>query len=63
MDKNIFLAKYSISEVDFKKSTLDWKELLKIYNHYKSQIPKLESSAIYVFNSLMKTTNVHSVRL
>lgn len=62
MDKNIFLAKYSISEVDFKKSTLDWKELLKIYNHYKSQIPKLESSAIYVFNSLMKTTNVHSVR-
>ena len=32
MDKNIFLAKYNISELDFKKSTLDWKELLKIYN-------------------------------
>jgi ppGpp synthetase/RelA/SpoT-type nucleotidyltranferase len=62
MNKTTFLAKYNISEADFKKSTLDWEELMKIFEDYKSQIPKLESSAIYIFNSLMKAPNVHSVR-
>lgn len=57
-----FLEKYNIDSENFKTTTLKWSDLELIYQDYCKEIPKLESSAIYIFNSLMKTPNVHSVR-
>lgn len=57
-----FLAKYNIDTAKFKATTLIWNDLQLIYHDYCKEIPKLESSAVYIFNSLMKTPNVHSVR-
>lgn len=57
-----FLAKYNIDEETFEKTTLEWYDLQKIYTDYCKEIPKLEASAVYIFNSLMKASNVHSVR-
>lgn len=62
MNQEGFLKKYNISDEDFKKTKLNWKQLEIIQADYIKHIPKLESSAIYIFNSLMKTPNVHSVR-
>jgi ppGpp synthetase/RelA/SpoT-type nucleotidyltranferase len=60
--QSIFLEKYNIDLDSFKLTTLKWNDLKLIYQDYCKEIPKLESSAIYIFNSLMKTSNVHSVR-
>lgn len=60
--QNKFLANYNIDKDKFKKTTLTWENLQLIYQDYCKEIPKLESSAVYIFNSLMKTSNVHSVR-
>jgi ppGpp synthetase/RelA/SpoT-type nucleotidyltranferase len=57
-----FLIKYNIEVKDFEKTTLKWADLQVIFQNYCTEIPKLEASAIYIFNNLMKTNNVHSVR-
>ncbi len=57
-----FLIKYNIEVKDFEKTTLKWADLQDIFQNYCTEIPKLEASAIYIFNNLMKTNNVHSVR-
>ena len=62
IDSKDFFAKYGIKQEDFNKTTLKWDELQAIYCDYCLEIPNLESSAIYIFNSLMKIDNVHSVR-
>lgn len=62
LEQKIFLNKYNIGVQDFKKTHLNWNELVVIYKDYCEEIPKLEASAIYLFNSLMKFSNVHSVR-
>jgi len=59
---NDFLVKYGIEQEVFDQTTLKWDELQAIYDDYCSEVPKLEASAIYIFNSLMKANNVHSVR-
>ena len=62
MEQNDFLKKYNIDEKEFKKTKLVWNDLLEIYLDYIAIIPLLESSAIYIFNNLMKADKVHSVR-
>jgi ppGpp synthetase/RelA/SpoT-type nucleotidyltranferase len=62
IDKKIFFEKYNIKNKDFKTTGLEWRVLQKIYSDYLQEIPKLEASAIYIFNRLMKTPHVHSVR-
>ncbi|TDX11464.1 RelA/SpoT domain-containing protein [Flavobacterium sp. S87F.05.LMB.W.Kidney.N] len=62
IEQKLFLEKYNINPDKFKATTLAWNDLKAIYQDYCKEIPKLESSAIYIFNSLMKTSNVHSVR-
>ncbi|WNM18642.1 hypothetical protein [Flavobacterium capsici] len=62
MEQNDFLKKYNIESSNFKNTGLTWSELQIIHDDYIESIPKLESSAIYIFNRLMKTPNVHSVR-
>lgn len=62
IDKEIFLKKYNIENKDFEKTSLKWLDLQKIHLDYLKEIPHLEASAIYLFNSLMKTSHVHSVR-
>ncbi|THU33013.1 GTP pyrophosphokinase [Niastella caeni] len=57
-----FLKKYNIDIKVFKDTTLVWEDLNKIYLDYCKEIPKLEASAIYIFNNLMKVADVHSVR-
>jgi len=56
------LDKYNISKTKFRSTKLTWKLLESIYNDYLLQIPKLEIAATTIFNVLMKTENVHSVR-
>ncbi|TDO72997.1 ppGpp synthetase/RelA/SpoT-type nucleotidyltransferase [Flavobacterium chryseum] len=60
--QDLFLEKYNIDINNFEATTLKWNDLKLIHQDYLKEIPKLESSAIYIFNSLMKTPNVHSVR-
>ncbi|MFT3980089.1 MAG: hypothetical protein QM687_06430 [Ferruginibacter sp.] len=62
IEQKDFLKKYNIENKQFDETTLKWIDLQKIYADYLKEIPKLEASAIYIFNSLMKTSNVHSVR-
>lgn len=62
ISQEIFLEKYNIHQDQFNETNLKWKDLNLIYKDYIKEIPKLESSAVYIFNRLMKTPNVHSVR-
>lgn len=62
IDKKEFFEKYNISSEVFEKTGLDWDELVEIYNDHVAEIPQLESSAIFIFNRLMKVPNIHSVR-
>ncbi|MNL07456.1 hypothetical protein D3C87_1281310 [compost metagenome] len=62
IDKEIFFKKYNIENKDYEKTGIKWLDLQKIHLDYLKEIPKLEASAIYLFNSLMKTSHVHSVR-
>lgn len=62
IDKKEFFIKYNIENKQFDETTLKWGDLQKIHTDYLKEIPKLEASAIYIFNSLMKTSYVHSVR-
>lgn len=62
LNQEDFLKKYNIESKDFEETTLKWTELQAIFQDYCSEIPKLEASAVYIFNNLMKTDNVHSVR-
>jgi putative GTP pyrophosphokinase len=62
IEKEAFFEKYNIDNKDFQKTSIKWNDLQKIHDDYLREIPKLESSAIYMFNNLMKTSHVHSVR-
>ncbi|MBK8967820.1 MAG: GTP pyrophosphokinase [Lewinellaceae bacterium] len=62
MDKVDFFEKYKINEKDFKKTKLSWDDLHSIHDDYSKYLPRLESTAIFIFNSLMKIPGVHSVR-
>jgi len=57
-----FFQKYKIDQKEFKKTNLNWEDLDAIFQDYCNEVPQLEASAIYIFNKLMKTPNVHSVR-
>jgi putative GTP pyrophosphokinase len=62
IDKREFLEKYNIEGKYFEMTGLKWIDLQKIHSDYVKEVPRLEASAVYLFNSLMKTSNVHSVR-
>lgn len=62
MDKESFLNKYRISNEDFSKTKLEWSNLMEIFEDYSKYKVDLEEPAIYLFNTLMKSPNVHSVR-
>lgn len=62
IDRQSFFIKYNIQSEKFDETNLQWSELEEIYLDYKKEIPTLESSAIYLFNNLMKNPHVHSVR-
>ena len=57
-----FFLKYSINELAFKETGLNWTELENIYNDYFVFKEELETTAIMLFNKLMKSQKVHSVR-
>lgn len=67
MDKKLpnqadFLEKYNIAIEDFKATKLKWEQLEGIFTDYLKEIPKLEDSAVYIFQRLMKMDGIHSVR-
>jgi putative GTP pyrophosphokinase len=62
LSKDDFLQKYNKTTKEFHKTGLDWKMLESIYYNYQEEMPHLEALAVFIFNSLMKTQNVHSVR-
>ncbi len=62
IDKTSFLAKYKLTTEIFEATTIKWEELEQIYYSHIKEIPQLESSAIFIFNRLMKIANIHSVR-
>lgn len=57
-----FLSRYNILEEKFSETGLIWDDLEKIYIDYLSYKDNLEPIAQYMFNTLMKSPNVHSVR-
>lgn len=57
-----FFLKYLISKKDFEKSTLIWTDLEEIYLDYIPRIPHLDRIGALIFNGLMKSSGVHSVR-
>lgn len=57
-----FLKKYNISEEDYEKTGLKWKDLLEIKSKYESIIGTLEPPAKYLLENFHKVENVHSVR-
>ncbi len=61
-NKSDFFVKFNIDSEKFDGTSLKWEDLQKIFKDYCKEIPRLEASAIYLFNSLMKTSHVHSAR-
>lgn len=57
-----FLTKYNIPKGDFEKTTLTWKKLKEIYSDYSAKRAELDNVLTPVVNTLMKISNVHSVR-
>jgi putative GTP pyrophosphokinase len=57
-----FLSKYNITNEAFAGTGLQWNDLVLIYEDYEGYKEELEPSAIFIFNSLMKSKKVHSVR-
>ena len=62
MNQKEFFKTYNVNPKEFETTTLKWTDLEKIQAHYNSQVSKLETSAVYIFNTLMKMKDVHSVR-
>lgn len=62
IEQDSFLKKYNISTEDFEKTNLNWTSLIEIYEDYSKYRVELEEPAIYLFNTLMRSPNVHSVR-
>lgn len=61
-EQDKFLLKYNISANDFESTEIKWEDLESIYDNYIKEIPKLEDSATYIFQRLMKMNGIHSVR-
>lgn len=57
-----FCRKYNIGEADFTATEIQWDTLIDVYDDYLAFKEELEPSAIFLFNSLMKAGQVHSVR-
>jgi putative GTP pyrophosphokinase len=62
IEQEAFLLKYNIDSQKFIETTIEWSELESIFDDYISHIPKLEQSANFIFNMIMKAPGVHSVR-
>lgn len=62
LNQKDFFVKYNIDEAAFKSTELKWEELETIYNSYLTFKEELEPTAIMLFNKLMKSQKVHSVR-
>lgn len=57
-----FLIKYNIDTTAFSDTGLVWEDLEKLYTDYLVFKEELEPTAILLFNKLMKSQKVHSVR-
>lgn len=57
-----FFEKYNININTFQEAGLNWKDLEIIYDDYLKFKEELEPTAIMLFNKLMKSKKVHSVR-
>jgi putative GTP pyrophosphokinase len=62
LNQNDFLEKFNIAEAAFMATELKWKELEAIFDDYLIFKEELEPTAIMLFNKLMKSRKVHSVR-
>ena len=57
-----FLKGFNISQDEYEKRDLDWKDLMKIKSDYESLCPNLELPAKYLVDTFHKVEKVHSVR-
>ena len=62
LNQQEFLIKYNIESTAFDNTKLVWSELENLYNDYLIFKEELEPTAILLFNKLMKSKKVHSVR-
>ncbi|SCM57643.1 RelA/SpoT domain-containing protein [Petrimonas mucosa] len=62
LNQKDFFVKYNIDEAAFQATELKWEDLEKIYEDYLKFKEELEPTAIMLFNKLMKSQKVHSVR-
>lgn len=62
INKQEFFLKYNISDAAFQETGLNWSKLEEINNDYLVFKEELETTAIMLFNKLMKSQKVHSVR-
>jgi putative GTP pyrophosphokinase len=62
IQQNTFFEKYNISQEKYTETGLVWEDLVNIFEDYGDFRKSLEEPAVYIFNTLMKMPNVHSVR-
>lgn len=62
LNQKEFLEKYNIKADDFQETGLSWNDLEKLYEDYLVFKDELEPTAILLFNKLMQSKKVHSVR-
>lgn len=60
--QKVFFEKYSISEAQFRKTKLKWKDLEDIYHDFESKRFEFEPTAEDITGRLLKIPKVHSVR-
>lgn len=62
IEKDSFLEKYNIDKLEFENTKIVWDDLMLIFKDYLCFKKELEQAAIYLFNTLMLSEKVHSVR-
>lgn len=62
MDRTSFLQRNRITEEDWERASIDWNDLLDIYNDYCERKRQLEDAADFFVKSMQAFRDVHSVR-
>jgi len=62
MKQTEFLKKYNLSKIDFKATSLIWKDLENIFTDYNKNRESYETGAKVIVDSLRNLKGVHSVK-
>ncbi|HXM45893.1 MAG TPA: RelA/SpoT domain-containing protein [Bryobacteraceae bacterium] len=63
MEKQSFLDRYNFTAEDFQQADLDWALLDRIYEHHRTAVSELQTTATYISERLQLVPAVHSIKV